>query len=215
MTLKGVMMKRLIACAVAALSMQASHADVIYEWNSAQDATPKDVAMRLVFADEVVRQGSYSYQFSTAYRGDYPLLTGLKEISFHATGGTDMAFAPEQYFPAPWTTIQLDLELRFLADGQLAGNIYFNDASSDVAMRSDGGLFSITGMHSDFTPDGRGISCDGIEQCSWSTGTLQRVDIGTDAGSSADTEVPEPGSLALVGLGLLGMARLARGRRRA
>lgn len=199
-------MKKLLAFALAALSIHASsQADVIYEWNSIGNTTPKDISMKLVFGDELIGQDSYAYTLHAGWPFNDSHYTGLKEISFSATGARPMSLFPGQQVEAPY--LDLVLNLQFLAGGQLGGSIYFNDSQSDVRLASTDGVFSVLAMHSDANPDGSGISCDGVANCAWSTGTLNRLDSANQLESRA---VPEPASVALVGLGLLGIASLRR-----
>jgi hypothetical protein len=194
------LMKQLLAVAVAALSIHtSSHADVMYTWSSAANGTPVDVSMTLVFSDDAVAQGALSYHVNPMQTTSS--VSGLKYFWFGADNLYRTTYDPTKSLFAGGTGY-LDLNLQFNPAGYLTGRIYANDQNSDVTLASNtAGLFTISAMHSDQDPMGTRISCDGKPGCTWSSGALERVTMMQAAAS----QVPEPGSLALIGLGMLGL----------
>jgi hypothetical protein len=193
-----------LALLALAFSVHASGvANVIYEWHSVDNATPKDVSMKIVFTDEVVESGGFNARVFVSdyhYLADMP---GLVSIDFHAAGTGWMHFAPAEQ--RHFSYIDLNMSMSFLRNGTLSGGFYFNDSDTDVRVSGADGLFSIVDLHSDRTMDGEGIRCSGEPDCRWSTGYMQRTKI-------PPSHVPEPASWPLLGAGVLGL--IAAGRRR-
>jgi hypothetical protein len=199
-------MKTLLASLIAALSFHAaSHADVIYEWQGNEDATPYNIAMRMVFTDDAVASGSARV---TGY-GALPPDSALLLFSYQMpNAASPMSFAPS---PVPvWSDNVFSMNVTFLDDGTLSGSLYANDTVSHIRLASSGNLFTVVSANSDAGMIGAG--CALWTDCAGATGVFRRVGM---AAAEADAEVPEPGSLALFGLGLLAAARSSRRRRKA
>jgi hypothetical protein len=204
-------MKQYLAVAIAALAIHAnSSADVMYRWISVTDAKPADVSLTLVFSDDAVASGSFSYRLApTRTITDVP---GLKYFGYGVDGITPMSYTPgTQTFAYGLGSLALDL--RFDPAGYLTGSIAANDQNSDFAMTSTGDLFKLTAMHSDQDMVGTKFTCGTYTNTACtSTGILERMS-SVEAALDAGAQVPEPGSLALTGLGLLGLARILKRRR--
>jgi hypothetical protein len=199
-------MKTLLASLIAALSFHAaSHADVIYEWQGNEDATPYNIAMRMVFTDDAVASGSARV---TGY-GALPPDSALLLFSYQMpNAASPMSFAPS---PVPvWSDNVFSMNVNFLDDGTLSGSLYANDTVSHIRLASSGNLFTVVSANSDAGMIGAG--CALWTDCAGATGVFRRVGM---AAAEADAEVPEPGSLALFGLGLLAAARSSRRSRKA
>jgi hypothetical protein len=199
-------MKTLLASLIAALSFHtAGHADVMYEWQGNEDATPYNIAMRMVFTDGAVASGSASVTGYGALPPDSPLLLFYYQMP---NAASPVSFAPS---PVPvWSDNVFSMNVTFLADGTLSGSLYANDTASHIRLASSGNLFTVVSANSDAGMTGAG--CAPGSNCAGATGTFRRV--GT-AAPEAVAEVPEPGSLALFGLGLLAAARVGRRSRKA
>jgi len=202
-------MKQFLVAAIAAMSIQASsHADVMYRWTTVNDGKPANVAMTLVFSDDAVAQGGFSYHLAptnTITDGH-----GLKSFGFSVGGMTPMSYTPgAELFR--YGMGRLDMTLSFDPAGYLTGSIAANDQNSDFAMASSGDLFSFTRMGSDEDMTGTKFSCGTYTgyTCT-STGIMERASLV----KVAATSVPEPGSLALLGAGLLGLLGLGRTKHR-
>jgi hypothetical protein len=199
-------MKTLLASLIAALSFHAaSYADVIYEWQGNEDATPYNIAMRMVFTDDAVASGSARV---TGY-GALPPDSALLLFSYQMpNAASPMSFAPS---PVPvWSDNVFSMNVTFLDDGTLSGSLYANDTVSHIRLASSGNLFTVMSANSDAGMIGAG--CALWTDCAGATGVFRRVGM---AAAEADAEVPEPGSLALFGLGLLAAARSSRRSRKA
>lgn len=199
-------MKTLLASLIAALSFHAAcHADVMYEWQGNDDATPYNIAMRMVFTDDAVASGSASVTGYGALPPDSPLLQFYYQMP---NAASPMSFAPS---PVPvWSDNVFSMNVTFLDDGTLSGSLYANDTTSHIQLASSGALFTVVSANSDAGMTGAG--CAPWGNCAGATGTFRRVGM---AAPEDVTEVPEPGSLALFGLGLLAAARVGRRSRKA
>jgi hypothetical protein len=199
-------MKTLLASLIAALSFHAaSHADVIYEWQGNEDATPYNITMQMVFTDEAVASGSASVTGYGALPPNSPLLLFYYQMP---NAASPISFAPSP-FPV-WSDSMLSMNVTFLNDGTLSGSLYANDTASHIRLASSGNLFTVVSANSDAGMTGAG--CAPWTDCAGATGIFRRVGM---VAPEAVAEVPEPGSLALFGLGLLAAARAGSRSRKA
>lgn len=185
---------------LAALSLcllpLASQAGVIYEWRALNHETPRGITLQLEFDQSTIDSGAFSYAFQQEFDFETPPVgSGLLGLRYIFPGvfeemrySWDKGFANRLGF--------LDMELSFDANGYLSGFIHANNSEHHVIMLSTGNRFTVLDANSDQGMPGAG--CDWMVECSGAVGQIRRADI------------PEPGSLALLGIGLLSAASLRR-----
>lgn len=206
--------KSWLAAASFCLLPLTANAGLIYEWQALNDQTPQGIILQLEFDESTVDSGAFSFNLRDLEMGERPAggllslryefapIHGDGLMTYTNTGGFDGD--PDGLYG------QLEMDLRFEAGGLLSGFIYANDTEQHIGMASSGDIFTV------FSADSDG----GMESCGWlaevecgsAAGYLRRTDMASplievpDAG----TEVPEPGTLALLGLGVLAAARVRR-----
>lgn len=175
-----------------------SQAGVIYEWRSLNNETPKGITLQLEFDQTTVDSGAFSFAMNQDYylEEDNPGsgLLGLR-YSFPDASET-MIYSRENGFENGLG--MLDLELTFEKGGFLSGYISANNTQHHFTMSSTGRLFTVLDANSD----------EGMPsaECGWTVG----VDCAGASGQIRRTDIPEPGSLALLGAGLLAAAGMRR-----
>jgi len=198
-------MKKLIVCIAAALSVHtASQANVIYEWQGNNDATPYNIALRMEFSDAAVAKGSMQLDSRYGFTPE----AGLVSFRYEFLG----QWKPVVFDPVanPFLNGEyLQMDIGFRDDATLSGSFKAASRDSHIFMASAGNLFTVTGANSDYGMAGAG--CSPFANCAGGTGVFKAA---SPSVSPAAAEVPEPGSLALVGLGVLGLARQLRAKRR-
>jgi len=187
-------MKKLITCAVAALSIHASsQANVVYEWQGNGNAAPYNLTLRMEFTDAAFAAGAVHLRAR-----QYQFLPNTGLVAFHYTFPGPAQ--PISYLPTerPFGEGELlDMDIVFEDDLTLSGTFKAIGIESHVFMDSVGSLFTVS--HADSDAGMMWAGCAPWTACAGATGVFRQV--------------PEPGSMALVGLGLIGLARRVRARR--
>lgn len=184
--------KSLLALAATFFIHLQSHADVVYEWKPVGNEPPHNIDLQLVFSEETVSKGSFSFHvpyedwvLSYPESGLVSLFYQFPAPSFSAREFITMSYKPrmEQFRRGRGS---LDMEVEFSQSGFLTGWIRANDSESDFEMKTSGlNFMQVIVARSDAGMD---KVCDGqIWGCSGALGHIQQVH-----------NVPEPGSLALL-----------------
>lgn len=187
---------------VAALSLcllpLCSQAGVIYEWRALNHETPRGITLQLEFEQSAVDSGAFSFSLNDDYYvAQQHAETGLLGLRYAFPGADEaMRYSHKDGFASGFGT--LEMELRFDQGGFLSGYIYANDDHHHFQMSSSGSTFTILDANSD----------EGMPsaECGWTVG----IDCSGATGQIVRTAIPEPGSLALMGIGLFAAARLRR-----
>ena len=189
---------------VAALSLcllpLVSQAGVIYEWRSLNNETPRGITLQLEFDQRTTNSGAFSFMIDeeNAFEGKRPDtgLLGLRYSFPDHPGYQAMAYSAAEGFGNGLG--KLTMEVRFEKSGFLSGYIYANNAQHHFTMDSTGSVFTILDANSDQGMPSAGCGWTVDIDCTGASGQIRRADI------------PEPGSLALMGLGLFAAAAMRR-----
>lgn len=184
-------MKKVFFFIIGALSFcTSSWASVMYEWQYTNDQTPYNMIMRLVLSDEAVARGTVDLDFiNLPYDSQMVDPNGLLELHYEIVGGSNTIHFELATQPVTHNEI-LQVSLRILDNGILAGKIYANDSYRHIGLEGMDGQFLVTTANSDDHMDGAG--CYGGMDCRGATGVFRQV--------------PEPASLGLMVLAMVGMA---------
>jgi hypothetical protein len=198
------MNKMLCALAMYLGVVASSHANVVYTWKTVAEVPEHNVSVRIEFTDEAVAKGTYQYIYRPSVLGDWQ---GLVSLSASMQGIGPLYLTPSM------RGLDYDPDGRYSEHGEFAANFAFGDGKilsgslkanntvSDMNLMGSDGLFSVTRFASDTTTNT-------FNGPAFPTGML--VD---DNGKEPGGSVPEPASLALVGLGVLGLAAGAKRKR--
>lgn len=185
-----------------------SYAGIVYQWRALNNEVPRGIQFEMEFDRATVASGAFSWSLEPGnYDGPADSTLGLKRIRFaypfygHTT--SDPQYSVVDFVPQiglMHMQTQIHMSVTFNAEGYLEGMVFFSTINPDLslAMISEGRLFTI-GASGDGTGH-TGAGCGwGIEiDCAGAVGEMRRVD------------VPEPESLALIGLGLLAVFAIRR-----
>lgn len=188
------------------------HAGVLYAWQYQAGATARPLAgasglphgmlLEIEFSDAAVAAGSVDFVIDNCGWAEFCAPDPEAPVTRFLFAGVT---PPIDYAPAmrpmdPFAMLRVSV--RFEADGYLSGTIAANDTASSLRLGSGAGtLFTVEGVSSDF-PDGGG--CDlWSDDCRGATGYLRSAQV---------QPVPEPGSMLLFAIAMIGL--LIAGRRR-
>lgn len=190
-----------LAAVVLSLLPLCSQAGVIYEWQGTNDERPYGMGLVLEVDEAIVQSGELNYYFEH-FRDELPP-AGLLSLRYSFLPSREVTWSLQDGgFESRMGFI--DLQLRFEADGFLSGYIYINDGETHLDMESVGRMFTVIDTNSDDEMIEAGCPwLPEFDPCGGATGFLVRDD-------AAPGQVPEPGTLALLGAGLLAAARLRR-----
>lgn len=197
---------------LAALSLcllpLASQAGVIYEWRSLNNETPRGITLQLEFDSSTIDSGAFSFSMNQEYYFDeQPAGTGLLGLRYSFPGAYEsMTYSWESGFENGLGS--LDIDISFEHGGYLSGYIYANNAQHHFMMASTGQVFTILDANSDQGMPGADCGWTIGVDCTGASGEIRRTE--NRLTGTRLTEIPEPGSLALMGIGLLAAARMRR-----
>lgn len=176
----------------------ASQAGVIYEWRALNHETPRGITLQLEFEQGTVDSGAFSFVINQDDGFEDPLpASGLLGLRYAFPGVSEaMDYSWNRGFNHGYGTLELDLT--FEKGGFLSGYIYANNAEHHIQLASQGRRFIVLDANSDQEMD--------LAGCGWMIG----IDCAGASGHIRRTDIPEPGSLALLGIGLLAAGGLRR-----
>jgi hypothetical protein len=190
----GVHMRKLMMSLAMALAAAHASANVIYQWQPVADKTPQHLQLEMVFSDAAIIQDSVSIHSS-----DQSTFEAAGLLSFYYNFAEDrlpIAFAPSS--ATNGLPGGLDMELRFLPGGRLAGGITAYNIENSFSMTGESGLFTVTTANSDAGMEEAG--CAWGSDCAGAMGRFVRV----------DEELPEPGIWAIFAAGCLSLLSVRR-----
>ena len=193
------MLKKILLSLAILVGMHANaFANVVYTWTAVDTSggkSPKDFHLSLVFSDAAVERGGASFSFNEFYDP----APGQDLAELHMKIGslifTDF-FSADIFRPATGSKYRFSGSFGFTESGLLTGGMTFNNGDTEFEISSVGTLFTFDRIAAD-APLGEGCPI-GSQNCGGSTGYFA---------------VPEPGSIALLCIGALGLACIGRRRR--
>lgn len=206
-------MIRSLFAATAALLCTVAHADVVYTWQQVSGSSSiESSAGRLVLADFAVTGGPYDYQRSdwnppaANSTGPSPVLSIFFSVSNPSGAGYGWGFGvPSGMGANASLTVQ---GLQESPSGLLGRISAFDSRPQSLTLASNAaGLWTVV----DATTDGT-RPCLGVNSPTFNGPTSYNCTGATGRWIREGT-VPEPGSMALLGLGMLGAAASLRKRK--
>ncbi len=191
--------KSYIAAAALSLMPLLSQAGVVYEWKPTNDVAPRGITFTLEFEESTVQGGVFNFALTGEEFQYFTPQPNLGLISFgFDVGGAYTSFSRQYgYETDPGYNVGgLEMDVSFGSNGIMEGFIRMNSWQTGFTMISEGGVFTVYDLKSDGPVGG----CDFMQEteCTGASGVIRR------------TDVPEPGSLALIGIGLFAASRMRR-----
>lgn len=169
-----------------------SSAGVIYEWKGIGGNKPEHVSLTMEFDHDTVASGAFSLELQPRYP-DEPYHSGLSKFQYSG-GGVSLDFGRDNFALFGY----LSMHFVFEANGSLSGEFFINNSHDEVAMSGADGVWTLLLLSSDdlsIQYCGRAYSaCD-------ANGLVRRTDI------------PEPGSAALLAIGVAAAGAIRRRKR--
>jgi hypothetical protein len=179
--------KTLVAATALCVTSLSTQAGVVYEWQSVNSANPTPFKLHIEFDDDVVRSESISETiWGTGMVNPTSSLISLEVGPFY--------YAPRTRPMFIWEDVELSLT--FGSDGLLRGRMALTNSQGHLWLASQGDIFTVTAADNDSST----FHCpiDAPHPCFGAAGVIRQV--------------PEPGSLSLIGLGIAVFAGLRRRR---
>jgi hypothetical protein len=175
----------------------ASQASYLYTWESTNFQAPRNLNFFMEFEEDVVNSGSYSLSLdSNDFKSNFPW-PDLGLISFGIGFNNNYYLGSFTRDSAFQQHVSLDLDLTFGSNREISGSFSTLGFITQIAMNSQDGVFTVNEFKSDaFMMND--YSCGALPQSQCFRGVFRQ------------TEIPEPGTLALFGAGLLAASRIRR-----
>lgn len=190
--------------AAAALCMlpMLSQAGIIYEWRALNNEAPRGLTFRLEFEKKTVKSGAFNFHLEEdEMQYGWPRRKlGLITYQFSFPGGGGQHFHRDYGYEKNfgYNVGNFHMDVDFDRNGFMHGFISTSNFETAFSMWSEKGVFIVHDLKSDAPTDWAGCDWYANTPCGGAMGEIRRV------------EVPEPTSIALLALGVAGLATTRR-----